>query len=252
VNARSLTRNTCRTEPAGILSAVVPGLLRGYALPAALAILVHAGCLGIFWGLSTTTGFGHDGSTSTPGRIDVPMLITVSEVENDANEETGESVQERITASHNDGGSDDVRPRTHDERGTTMSTGLDQGGALSEERTTDSLQRIDREAHDNGHGISTALYTGSRRFVPRPIGEIRAIYPRRAREAGLEGEVVIEVTVDRSGKAAGTNVVRSSGHPLLDDAAIHAVNESAYRPAIDNGEPIEGNLVVSIAFVLEK
>ena len=39
---------------------------------------------------------------------------------------------------------------------------------------------------------------------------------------GLQGSVVLSLTLDQSGRVTGTNVLRSSGHPALDELARNA------------------------------
>jgi TonB family protein len=39
---------------------------------------------------------------------------------------------------------------------------------------------------------------------------------------GLQGSVVLSLTLDRSGRVTGTDVLRSSGHPALDELARNA------------------------------
>lgn len=39
---------------------------------------------------------------------------------------------------------------------------------------------------------------------------------------GIQGSVVLSLTLDRSGRVTGTNVLRSSGHPALDELARNA------------------------------
>jgi TonB family protein len=39
---------------------------------------------------------------------------------------------------------------------------------------------------------------------------------------GLQGSVVVSLTLDKSGRVTGTNVLRSSGHPALDELARNA------------------------------
>ena len=39
---------------------------------------------------------------------------------------------------------------------------------------------------------------------------------------GLQGSVVLSLTLDRGGNVTGTNVLRSSGHPALDELARNA------------------------------
>jgi len=39
---------------------------------------------------------------------------------------------------------------------------------------------------------------------------------------GLQGSVVLSITLDKSGRVTSTNVLRSSGHPALDELARNA------------------------------
>lgn len=56
-------------------------------------------------------------------------------------------------------------------------------------------------------------------------------YPDRGRAASLEGAVVIAVTLDRRGRVRSVDLVRSSGHGVLDDAALAQVREASPFPA---------------------
>lgn len=51
---------------------------------------------------------------------------------------------------------------------------------------------------------------------PRPEFPMGVFYQ------GLEGSVVVSLTLDKSGRVTGSQVVRSSGHPALDDLAREA------------------------------
>ena len=39
---------------------------------------------------------------------------------------------------------------------------------------------------------------------------------------GLNGSVVLSITMDKSGRVTGTNILKSSGHPALDELARNA------------------------------
>jgi periplasmic protein TonB len=55
-------------------------------------------------------------------------------------------------------------------------------------------------------------------------------YPRPARRAGLQGEVVLEFRVDSKGRIHDVRVASSSGYRLLDRAAVEAVEQVAAVP----------------------
>ncbi|HRK57231.1 MAG TPA: energy transducer TonB [Burkholderiaceae bacterium] len=57
-------------------------------------------------------------------------------------------------------------------------------------------------------------------------------YPRRARLQAIEGEVMIAITFDRSGRVLAQQLIASSGHASLDRAALAAVESANPLPAI--------------------
>ncbi len=56
-------------------------------------------------------------------------------------------------------------------------------------------------------------------------------YPRRARRAHLEGDVVVSFRVNKQGHIGMVRIHRSSGHNILDDAATVSVRSVAQVPA---------------------
>lgn len=54
---------------------------------------------------------------------------------------------------------------------------------------------------------------------------------------GLKGSVVLSLTLDKSGRVTGTSVLRSSGHPALDELARNAA--STWRLSPDSVLPTD-------------
>lgn len=75
-------------------------------------------------------------------------------------------------------------------------------------------------------------------------------YPRLARRRGQEGRVLLRVAVRSDGRPRSIAVLRSSGHRLLDEAALEAVRRWQFVPAERDGRPIEGQVDVPVAFRL--
>lgn len=63
-------------------------------------------------------------------------------------------------------------------------------------------------------------------------------YPRLAKQAGIEGTVVVKALVGKSGKVLKALVAKSSGTASLDDAAVAAAKHNRFKPGIQNGRPI--------------
>jgi len=76
-------------------------------------------------------------------------------------------------------------------------------------------------------------------------------YPRRARRLRLEGEVLIRTRVLPNGKSDQLKLERSSGHRLLDEAAVKAVRKWRFRPARRGDEQIISWVEIPVRFRLE-
>jgi len=83
---------------------------------------------------------------------------------------------------------------------------------------------------------------------PRRIGGAMPDYPVTARQARVEGIVIIEAVIDVSGRVTGTRLLR--GHPLLEQAALDAVRQWVYEPTRLNGQPVAVVMTVTVNFTL--
>jgi protein TonB len=81
---------------------------------------------------------------------------------------------------------------------------------------------------------------------PQLISSVLPIYPAMARETGIEGDVVIDTTIDKTGKVTGTKVI--SGTAILRQAALDALRQWKYQPSLLNGEPVPVQMTVTIKF----
>lgn len=96
-------------------------------------------------------------------------------------------------------------------------------------------------AFDAGPQLATLTYAHN----PAPR------YPRRMIQAGAEGEVVLRVLVDATGKPLDVTIERSSGHRELDKAAREQVlSKWRFNPAEQGGVPVPAYALVPIAFTL--
>lgn len=73
-------------------------------------------------------------------------------------------------------------------------------------------------------------------------------YPPLARQARIQGTIVLDVIVNKAGDVDHVKLV--SGHPMLAPAAIDAVKQWEYRPYEENGEPIEIQTTVRVNLTL--
>jgi TonB family protein len=78
--------------------------------------------------------------------------------------------------------------------------------------------------------------------------KVSPVYPPLARQARIQGTVVLKVQISKSGDVVIMQLV--SGHPMLAPAAIEAVKQWKYDPFLLNGEAVEVETTVRVNFVL--
>lgn len=86
--------------------------------------------------------------------------------------------------------------------------------------------------------------------APTTIAQTMPVYPSVARRRGFQGVVVVTVEVAADGVAQSVVVQRSSGHPVLDSAAVSAVSNWRFTPARRAGQAVRATLEVPIRFRL--
>jgi len=80
------------------------------------------------------------------------------------------------------------------------------------------------------------------------INQTRPVYPPLARQARIQGNVVLHAIIDKDGKVAQLEVI--SGHPLLVQAALDAVKQWRYKPTQLNGDPVEVDTTITVTFTM--
>lgn len=80
------------------------------------------------------------------------------------------------------------------------------------------------------------------------LKQVPPVYPEAAREAKIEGSVVLNVVIRKDGNVGELSVV--SGNPMLVQAAIDAVKQWVYRPYYRGGQPMDVETLVVVEFSL--
>jgi len=80
------------------------------------------------------------------------------------------------------------------------------------------------------------------------IRKVQPNYPPLARQARIQGNVVLTAEISKDGSIENLRLV--SGHPMLAPAAIEAVKQWKYKPYFLNGEPVEVETQVTVIFSL--
>jgi protein TonB len=88
----------------------------------------------------------------------------------------------------------------------------------------------------------------SRMMEGNLIYRLQPQYPPLARQARIQGMVVLRAMISREGKIENVQVI--SGPPLLVKSAMDAVLQWRYRPYYLNNEPVEVETQVTVNFTL--
>ena len=81
---------------------------------------------------------------------------------------------------------------------------------------------------------------------PKKIKDVQPVYPALAQSAHVTGAVTIEATIGSDGKVMDAKVIHSI--PLLDQAALDAVQQWEYLPTMLNGKPVPVVVTVTVNF----
>jgi len=95
-------------------------------------------------------------------------------------------------------------------------------------------------------GTTGAAVTGHARYRSNP----KPAYPSEARSQRQEGVVLLSVQVGPDGRVQGITLKRSSGFPLLDQAAISGVKIWTFEPARIAGVAVASRVDVPVRFAL--
>jgi protein TonB len=83
---------------------------------------------------------------------------------------------------------------------------------------------------------------------PVKLSDTKPKYPPEALAAGVQGVVILEVTINESGSVTDQKVLRSI--PLLDAAALEAVRQWQFAPSLVNGQAVPVVMTTTVNFTL--
>lgn len=86
---------------------------------------------------------------------------------------------------------------------------------------------------------------------PQPIDIPVPKYPEMARNAGIEGQTVVEALVNTDGTVGEARVLKSSGNQSLDASAIEAAMRARFTPAKQRDKPVRVWVSIPFRFTLQ-
>jgi len=141
-------------------------------------------------------------------------------------------------------------------RGVLASTGFGNGVAIENAQSSTPTGTVQKTGFDNADVPapptvqSHPAAQAAAKIVPAEIlSKPVPVYTDEARAKRIEGEVLLEVVFEASGKLRVVKIIRGLGHGL-DDAAVHAAEQIRFKPALRDGQPSDSTAVVTVTFQL--
>ena len=115
-------------------------------------------------------------------------------------------------------------------------------GSLNDSGAAPPPSNGNATASSSGSSVAGGLLEGKAISLPKPV------YPPVAKAAKASGPVVVQVTVDETGKVISADAV--SGHPLLRPSAVQAARQAKFTPTVESGKPVKVTGTITYNFVL--
>ena len=145
----------------------------------------------------------------------------------------------------------------HGVRGVVASAGFGNGVAIGDNSGKVSASR--GTVREGGFGDADVIArTAPKANVPPPVAKTipaeitfkpRPAYTDEGRRLKIEGEVLLEAVFTTNGEVRVLRIVQGLGHGL-DESAIRAAQKIQFKPALQNGQPVDFQAVLHIVFQL--
>jgi periplasmic protein TonB len=75
-------------------------------------------------------------------------------------------------------------------------------------------------------------------------------YPEMAIFLGYQGNAIVRIKVSAKGLSEGVDILRSSGHKILDEATTKALKKWRFTPSKHGNTPMASSVVISVIYIL--
>lgn len=116
----------------------------------------------------------------------------------------------------------------------------------TQQSSTNTTSTSKPNANTTDEQFTEANYKANYAHNPKPE------YPSLAKSRDWQGKVSLRVKVSAAGLSAEVEIEHSSGHDILDDAAIDAVKQWRFIPAKRGETAVDSSVVVPIVFSLHE
>jgi TonB family protein len=178
---------------------------------------------------ATENNTAADHATSATKSAAAPMLVKTATAAHNTQPKSGDRASDRVNerVSNKDDESEPLLALASANDGKL--TGLMSGVSSTVSKPTLATLKISQ-------GVSQGLL----------IKRVTPAYPKTALAARLEGEVLIEATINRDGNVTNAKVL--SGTPVLAQAALDAVRQWRYKPYYLDGTPVDIQTQITVKF----
>jgi TonB family protein len=139
-------------------------------------------------------------------------------------------------------------------RGTVASSGFGNGVAIVPTSNGPARGSVQSGGFQNA-STEVAAPKPKQADTGSPVQEVVILekpkpqYTDEARKLRIEGDVLVQVVFPASGPVQVIRVTKGLGHGL-DEAAIHAAQQIRFKPALQDGKPVDFPATVHIEFQL--
>ena len=107
----------------------------------------------------------------------------------------------------------------------------------------------DFQSDAQGGGVSPQ---GIKDSAGSPLFQIQAVYPRKAAVQNIEGFVLLQFDITKTGQVDNVSVITASPPKIFNSSAVQALRKWKYKPKIVNGKAVrQKNRRVRLLFSLE-
>ena len=107
-------------------------------------------------------------------------------------------------------------------------------------------KRLFKKSYKEGDYAPRAVVTQ----MPKPLTKVQPVYPEAIRELGIEGQVVLELTIGEKGRVKRVRVIRKL-NGVLDKEAIKAARRMRFSPAKVGQVAVSVTIEYRFTFVLD-
>jgi periplasmic protein TonB len=143
-----------------------------------------------------------------------------------------------------------VVEKTPPKKQKTQTKNVKQTPAKIIDKPTSSVAKTEKPATKNeaSAGANSPALVSKPTFATRPSP---VSYPRLAKRRGVQGQVMVEVWIDQTGRQIKQTLIASSGTSMLDKAALDAIKKWQFSSHIVDGQAIAHRVQIPVRFQLD-